>query len=110
MQTLIKEELNPKKQRRFNAKPLPDGITQSMLETYVVYYDERNSKQPREYFKIEKYPKLKKIWIGTKSKLVTITEKLKQANKMVQYLKIYEVNEFGNSKPEIENIIPLIEN
>jgi len=97
-----KKEESKKRQRKFNAKPLPEGITQTMLEKYVVYYDERNSKYPREYFKIEKHPKLKKIWIGTKSKLISITEKLKQANKMVLYLKTYEPDENEIFNPEIK--------
>lgn len=78
-----------KRERKHNAKDLPDGITQDMMKKYVVYYhewlDKEHTKQ-REFFKIEKHPKLEKNWIGTKSNKVSILEKLHQANNYVDYL------------------------
>jgi hypothetical protein len=52
----------------------------------VVYYHEwlnPEKTKSREYFKIEKHPKLEKIWIGTKSTKISILEKLAAANKYV---------------------------
>ena len=70
-----------KRARKHNAKPLPEGLTQADLPKYVVYYHEWLNKEhtrSRDFFKIEKHPKIEKIWIGTKSNQVSIIEKLKQ--------------------------------
>lgn len=78
-----------KRARNYNAKPLPEGITQDMMKKYVVYYQEWLDKEhtkSREYFKIETHPKLDKPWIGTKSNKITIQEKLIQINKVVDDL------------------------
>lgn len=78
-----------KRERKHSAKQLPEGITQNMLRKYVVYYKDyadKEKKRLREYFKIEKHPKLNKIWIGTKANNVSIQEKLLQANKVVDDL------------------------
>jgi hypothetical protein len=78
-----------KRERKHSAKELPEGISHNMMKKYVVYYqewlDKEHTKQ-REYFKVEKHPKLAKIWIGSKSNKVTIQEKLQQANKIVDDL------------------------
>jgi hypothetical protein len=78
-----------KKERKHNAKDLPQGISQDMMKKYVVYYhewlDKEHTKQ-REFFKVEKHPKLDKSWTTTKSEKVTIQEKLNQANKVVEDL------------------------
>jgi len=87
-----------KRERKSNAKKLPDGITQNMLRKYVVYYqewlDKEHTKQ-REYFKIESHPKLDKHWMTTKSNKVSIKEKLQSANKVVDDLEndIYPTNQ-----------------
>ena len=78
-----------KRERKSSAKDLPEGITQDMLKKYVVYYQEWLNKEhtrEREYFKVEKHPKLDKIWIGKKSNKISIQEKLEQANKIVDDL------------------------
>ena len=78
-----------KRERKHNAKELPDGITQNMMKKYVVYYEDyadKEKKRLREYFKIEKHPKLDKIWIGCKSNKISIQDKLMQANKVVDDL------------------------
>jgi hypothetical protein len=78
-----------KRERKHSAKQLPDGITQNMLKKYVVYYKDyadKEKKRSREYFKVEKHPKLNKIWIGTKANNISIQEKLIQANKVVDDL------------------------
>jgi hypothetical protein len=80
---------NTKRERKHNAKDLPEGITQNMMKKYVVYYHEwldKEHKKQREYFKVEKHPKLDKCWITTKSNKVSIQDKLNQANKIVDDL------------------------
>ena len=90
-----------KRARKHNAKPLPEGISQDMMKRYVNYYHEfidKEQTKSREYFKIEKHPKLDKIWIGTKSNKIDILEKLRIVNKIVSDLEhdIYpELNETG---------------
>jgi hypothetical protein len=86
-----------KRARKNNAKPLPEGITQDMMSKYVNYYHEFVNKEQtrsREFFKVEKHPKLDKIWIGTKSNKLSILDKLKIANKVVDDLEndIYPTN------------------
>ena len=75
-----------KRERKQSAQDLPEGITQDMMKKYVVYYnewlDKEHTKQ-REFFKVEKHPKLDSYWATTKSCKVTIQEKLRQANKVV---------------------------
>ena len=78
-----------KRERKYNAKDLPNGITQDMLKKYVGYYQEWLDKEhtkEREFFKIEKHPKLDKPWCTTKSNKVSIEEKLIEANKVVDDL------------------------
>lgn len=76
-----------KRERKHSAKPLPEGITQQMMAKYVVYYHEylnAEKTKDREYFKVERHPKLdNKAWIGSKSSKLTVHEKLEQANKVV---------------------------
>ena len=82
-------ETSKKRARKCTAKTLPLGLTQEMMKKYVVYYHEYlnpEKTRSREFFKIEKHPKLEKIWIGTKSNKVSLQEKLKQANKVVEEL------------------------
>jgi hypothetical protein len=82
-------KLGTKRERKTSAKPLPEGITQNMMKKYVVFYEDyadKEKKRLRQYFKIEKHPKLHKIWIGCKSNNVSILEKLQQANKVIEEL------------------------
>ena len=78
-----------KRERKSSAKPLPDGITQNMMKKYVVYYEDyadKEKKRLRTYFKIEKHPKLNKIFIGCKSNNMSIQDKLTQVNKIIDDL------------------------
>ena len=62
-----------------------------MLCKYVVYYKECYNKENslyREFFKIEKHPKLEKPWIGSKSNKVSIEDKLKAVNDMANSLNL----------------------
>ena len=73
-----------KRNRKYNAKPLPkelDGIT---LPKFVVYYKEKikrkdNDDHYRDFFRIEKHPTIKDKWATSKSMNLTINEKLQQA-------------------------------
>ena len=79
-----------KRERKHNARELPDGITHDMLSKYVVYYHEWLDKEKtkgREFFKVEKHPKLDKPWMTSKSNKISIQDKLKSANKIVEDLK-----------------------
>jgi hypothetical protein len=91
-----------KRARKITARPLPEGITQEMMLKYVVYYHEwldKDKTKFREFFKVEKHPKLDKIWIGTKSGKVDIFTKLAAVNKIVDDLE-------NNIYPEKENEFP----
>lgn len=75
-----------KRNRKHSARELPDGITQEMMKKYVVYYFEWLDKEhtrSREFFKVEKHPKLEKPWMTSKSEKVSILQKLEAANKVV---------------------------
>jgi hypothetical protein len=98
-----------KRERKSTARPLPDGISQDMLRKYVVYYHEwldKEQTREREFFKVETHPKLDKPWITTKSNKVSITEKLVQANKIVDDLEndIYPVKE----EPKLPTYVSLL--
>ncbi len=77
-----------KRERKYNAKPLPDGIQQKDLPKYVTYNaeyekepDENGNKiLKRDFFRIEKHPKQNgKSWSSSKSKFMSIQEKLQQS-------------------------------
>jgi hypothetical protein len=98
-----------KRERKHNAKDLPEEITQDMMRKYVVYYKDyadKEKKRLREYFKIEKHPKLDKIWIGCKSSNIPIQDKLTQANKVVDDLEndIYP----EKSEPTLPKYVSLV--
>jgi hypothetical protein len=60
-----------------------------MMRKYVVYYKECYNKEKelyREFFKIEKHPKLDKPWISSKSNKISLMDKLNAANAMVDSL------------------------
>ena len=67
------------------------------MKKYVVYYEDyadKEKKRLRQYFKIEKHPKLNKIWIGCKSTSLSIQDKLTQVNKIIDDLEsgVYSQN------------------
>jgi hypothetical protein len=98
-----------KRERKQNAIQLPDGITQDMTRKYVVYYHEwldKSKTREREFFKVEKHPKLDKIWFTSKSNKVTILDKLAQANKVVDDLEndIYPLKE----EPKLPKYVSLV--
>ena len=79
---IVKDDF--KRVRKCNAIELPIDISENMIPKYVVYYKECYNKEKmlfREFFKIEKHPKLfnyKKHLTSSKSKKITIVEKLEQ--------------------------------
>jgi hypothetical protein len=78
-----------KRERKHSARALPEGITQDMMKKYVVYYHEWLNKEhtrSREFFKVEKHPKLEKPWMTSKSEKVSLLQKLEHANKVVSDL------------------------
>lgn len=97
-----------KRERKHNAQDLPEGITQDMIKKYVVYYKDYADKaktQLREYFRVEKHPKLDKLWSTTKSCKVTIQEKLLQANKVVDNLENDIYPEKDDTLPKYVSLI-----
>ena len=89
---------NTKRARQTKARPLPEGITQEMLKKYVVYYYnvvDKSKSKAREYFTIERHPKLQKRWETSKSNKIPILEKLHQANKKLEELdnETYDINQ-----------------
>lgn len=78
-----------KRERKQNAQCLPEGVTQDIMKKYVCYYKDYADKEKtilREYFRVEKHPKLTTLWSTTKSCKVSILDKLAQANKVVDDL------------------------
>jgi hypothetical protein len=95
--------IGTKRERKYNAKKLPTGITQDMMRKYVVYYEETYNKEKglrRQYFKVEKHPKLGKAWMSSKSGKLSIKDKLQQANKIVDDLE-------KNIQPDEKSRFPL---
>jgi len=79
-----------KYERQYNARELPEGITQEDMPKYITYnvnvWDKEKNKI-RDFFRIERHPLLfPKIWEGTKSMKVQIIQKLEQAKKVLQNL------------------------
>ena len=75
-----------KRARKHNAQALPEGLTQGMMNKYVVYYNECYNKEKdlyREFFKVERHAKLDKPWVSSKSAKISRADKLASANKVV---------------------------
>lgn len=103
---------NKKKYKRQNgAQPLPDGITQDDLPTYVNYVKEKNG---REYFRIENHPtqiqelvwyndRIQKRCTSSKAMSISIHEKLNQAiNKIDELDKLYNSIHIDNEEHMIK--------
>ena len=78
-----------KRNRKYSAQSLPQGLEHHMMKKYVVYYREwidRSHTKEREYFKIEKHPELPKSWTSSKSGKVKLSDKLTEANKIIEEL------------------------
>lgn len=72
-----------KRNRKYNAQKLPDGIEQKDLPKYVVYnkrWTDKETNNFTEFFTIEKHPKLNgKKWNSSCSKKINIKDKLNMA-------------------------------
>lgn len=92
-----------KRERKHSAKELPEGISHDMMRKYVVYYRECYNREKdlwREFFKIEKHPKLDKPCMSSKSTKISALEKLRQANKISEDLE-------NDIQPEPSKTLPL---
>ena len=72
-----------KRCRKSTAINLPKELNESMIPKYVVYYKECYNREKmlfREFFKIEKHPKVKnkRIYTSSKSNKICILDKLAQ--------------------------------
>jgi hypothetical protein len=77
--------------RQKTARALPEGITQQDIPKYVIYYFEKygpEKQYTREWFNIEKHPKLidKRRWSTTKSRDVSIQKKLTLVREKIEEL------------------------
>ena len=78
-----------KRARKTSAQKLPEEITHEMMKKYVYYCHEWRDKEKtkeRDFFRVEKHPKLNKPWSTSKSTTLSIKDKLEQANKYVEEL------------------------
>jgi len=79
-----------KRNRKHNAKQLPEGLKQEDMPKYVLYYSEKYGKDKRNercWFNVEKHPKLNGVkWSTSKSSLKTIQEKLNDAKQKLEEL------------------------
>jgi hypothetical protein len=99
---------NSKRSRKSNAVKLPPLIKESMIPKYVVYYKEcynREKQLFREFFKIEKHPKIKqkRIYTSSKSNKIGILEKLDQIKKILEKLELEEEKDEKEELDEIED-------
>jgi hypothetical protein len=84
-----------KRNRKHNAKPLPEGLKQEDMPKYVLFYSEKYGKDKRNsrcWFNIEKHPSLNgKKWSTSKAGTLSVQEKLELAKQ-----KLNELNELNN--------------
>ena len=100
---ILKEDF--KRERKHNAVKLPESIKQESIPKYVTYYKECYNKQKklyREFFKIEKHPKMVKgkVYISSKSNKINILEKLEEIKKILEKLNNDGKNEENREKKE----------
>jgi len=104
---IVKDDF--KRVRKCNAIELPVDISENMIPKYVVYYKECYNKEKmlfREFFKIEKHPKLinyKKHLTSSKSKKVTIVEKLEQIKIILKKIENDELFKLKDGEKTEEN-------
>ena len=105
---ILKEDF--KRERKHNAIKLPESIIQEAIPKYVTYYKECYNIQKklyREFFKIEKHPKMVKgkLYVSSKSNKVHILEKLEEIKKILE--KLNNVGENENSEKNEDNEIQI---
>ena len=94
-----------KRLRKINAIKLPEDLSQSLIPKYVVYYKECYNREKllfREFFKIEKHPKMVKgkVYISSKSNKINILEKLEEIKKILEKLNNVGENEVNGENEE----------
>ena len=75
-----------KRVRKYNAKELPEGISPEDIPKWVTYNKEVYNKETgatREFFRIEKHPRMKD-WASSKSNKVSIQDKLAETYKKLE--------------------------
>lgn len=83
---------NTKKERRNDAKQLPDEINRDEIPKYITYNVNtygKNNEFTREFFRIEGHPILlssQTTWSSTTKKSVSLQDKLKQTIEAIDYL------------------------
>ena len=105
---ILKEDF--KRERKHNAIKLPESIIQEAIPKYVTYYKECYNIQKklyREFFKIEKHPKMVKgkLYVSSKSNKIHILEKLEEIKKILE--KLNNVGENENSEKNEDNEIQI---
>ena len=79
-----------KRNRKHYAQKLPEELNGITLPKFVTYNKEKMTTKStvyyREFFRIEKHPKLDKIWSSTKSVNVSLLDKLKQTKERLEEL------------------------
>lgn len=88
---------NTKRERRNDAKELPEDISQEELPKYITYNVNKygkNNEFTREFFRIEGHPLLissQSTWSSITKKSVSIQEKLQQAKVALIYLNTHNI-------------------
>ena len=112
----IQNSNQDKRKRKCNARKLPKELENIILPKYVNYNkEEYKPNKFREYFRIEKHPKLKKIWSSSKSIKLNILDKLKQTKEKLYQIendivikKQYQLPKYCRRSPATQNIKQLI--
>jgi len=85
-----------KRNRKYNAKPLPEGLKQEDMPKYVLYYTEKYGKDKQKFrcwFNIEKHPaQANKKWSTSKSSELSIQQKLELAKQKLQEFNQQQIN------------------
>tara|TARA_B100000242_G_C43014614_1_gene471762 strand:- start:901 stop:1467 length:567 start_codon:yes stop_codon:yes gene_type:complete len=102
------EKVDYKRERKYNAVKLPCELKQEEIPKYVTYYKECYNVQKklyREFFKIEKHPKMikNKVYISSKSNKINILEKLEEIKKILKKLNESGENEENNKNNHEKN-------
>ena len=88
---------NTKKDRKNDARELPEGIFQEQLPKYITYNINKygnNQEFTREFFRIENHPLLlasRTTWSSTTKKSVSLQEKLQQTIEALHYLNSHDI-------------------
>lgn len=90
-----------KRTRKANARELPDEIKDIELPKYCVYYYDKKTDQ--HFFTIEKHPNLEpgKRPKTTKSKKISLLDKLEQAKEILKNLGASEEEEFEKERTKL---------